>query len=141
MRTSAENSHQIGKFIASQLRTHAAVPSKTQVLLPTQGVSAIDAPNQPFHDPVADEALFEALEKGLERSGVEVRRVKAHVNDEEFARAVVRALGEMLEGDDPRTYRLANARRRKWSFDHGKSITGFVRRPSQVGDLGVVEDV
>jgi uncharacterized protein (UPF0261 family) len=137
MRTSVENCHQIGKFIASQLRN--GVPSKTHVLLPTLGVSAIDAPGQPFHDLAADEALFEALEKGLEGTGIEVTRVDVHVNDEEFAKAVVKVLVEMLEGDDPRTYRLANARRRKWSFDHGKSITGFVRRPSQGGELGVVE--
>ena len=31
-------------------------------LLPEGGVSALDAPGQPFHDPEADAALFAALE-------------------------------------------------------------------------------
>ena len=36
-------------------------------LLPEGGVSLIDAPGQPFHDPAADAALFEALEATVSR--------------------------------------------------------------------------
>ena len=32
-------------------------------LIPEKGVSALDAPGQPFHDPEADAALFDALER------------------------------------------------------------------------------
>ena len=32
-------------------------------LIPEGGVSGIDLPGQPFHDPAADRALFEAIEQ------------------------------------------------------------------------------
>ena len=35
-------------------------------LIPEKGVSALDAPGQPFHDREADAALFDALEDNLE---------------------------------------------------------------------------
>jgi uncharacterized protein (UPF0261 family) len=130
MRTTRENNLQIGKFIASQLTTHSTSPSKIKVLLPLGGVSMIDAPSQPFHDPDADLELFKALDDGLRDSGIEVQRLPDHVNDEKFAAQVCATLLEVLDVD-PRSYRLANARRRKWSFDHGKSIN-LVRRASEI---------
>jgi len=39
-------------------------------------------------------------------------------------------IGEVM-GADPRKYRLANARRRRWSFDHGRTLEK-VRRASYV---------
>jgi uncharacterized protein (UPF0261 family) len=137
MRTSPSNNLQIGKFIASQLTTHATAPEKIRVLLPLGGVSMIDSPNQPFHDPEADVELFNALDEGLKGSGIDVEKFPDHINDERFAQQVCRALLEVLEVD-PRAYRLANARRRKWSFDHGASIN-LVRRASEIKIAGVAE--
>lgn len=130
MRTSKENSLQIGKFIASQLKTHASSPDKIKVILPTGGISMIDAPQQAFHDPEADAELFKAVDEGLRESGIEVEKFPDHINDEKFAAQVCRALLDVLDVD-PRAYRLANARRRKWSFDHGASVN-LVRRMSEV---------
>ena len=52
----------------------------------------IDRPGQPFHDPEADRALFEAIERGF-RAGAdrELKRLPHHINDEAFADALVAA--------------------------------------------------
>jgi uncharacterized protein (UPF0261 family) len=59
-------------------------------LLPTGGVSALDAPGQAFWDPAADAALFETIEREVRDPG-RVRRVDRHINDPEFADALVAA--------------------------------------------------
>jgi uncharacterized protein (UPF0261 family) len=54
------------------------------------GVSALDAPGLPFHDPQADAALFEELERAVERGpGRSIRRLPLHINDPAFALALV----------------------------------------------------
>ena len=61
-------------------------------LLPEGGVSMLDAPGQPFHDPEADNALFEALEKTVRQTPQRrIERVRANINDEPFVEAVVGA--------------------------------------------------
>jgi uncharacterized protein (UPF0261 family) len=58
----------------------------------------IDAEGQPFHDPEADAALFDALREGLEGSEVELVELDHNVNDEEFADAMVDRLDSYLGG-------------------------------------------
>jgi uncharacterized protein (UPF0261 family) len=68
-------------------------------MIPRGGVSALDAPGRPFHDPEADAALFSALADGLEghpRVRLVVR--DEHINDPAFAEAAARALTEMTPG-------------------------------------------
>ena len=61
-------------------------------LLPDGGVSMLDAPGQPFHDPEADNALFEAIEKTVRQTPQRrVERVRANINDEPFVDAVIDA--------------------------------------------------
>lgn len=129
MRTTEDENRQIGEFISSKLRA-AKEPSNVRVLLPTKGVSMIDKEDQPFYDPGADEVLFKAIADGLSGSKVEVFQYLLNVNDEEFAQHLVDHLLEVM-GVSPREYRLANARRRKWSFDHGRTLHA-VRRASQI---------
>ena len=50
----------IGEWIGERLNQ---MEGPVRLLLPEGGVSALDAPGKPFHDPEADAALFEALEK------------------------------------------------------------------------------
>lgn len=138
MRTTKENNWQIGKFIASQLKTHSKEPSKVRVMLPMKGVSMIDAPGQGFHDPEADAELFNAITGELDGTGIGVEKCPDHINDERFAAQVCNALLEMLDVD-PRSYRLANARRRKWSFDHGASIN-IIRRGSTIDIPDAIAD-
>ncbi len=65
-------------------------------LIPEGGVSQIDRPGQPFHDPDADRALFEAIERNF-RGGREphLKRLPLHINDEAFADALVAAWREI----------------------------------------------
>jgi uncharacterized protein (UPF0261 family) len=70
----------------------------TVALVPRGGVSAIDAPGKPFHDPEADQALFEALEEGLR--GLSLVRLEfrdEHINDPAFAEAAANTLLGLLE--------------------------------------------
>ena len=46
-------------------------------------------------DPAADDALFSTIEAAVHRSGV-VRRVSHHINDPEFADAVVAEWQEVI---------------------------------------------
>ncbi len=62
MRTTADECRAIGEFIAAKLN---AMRGPVRFLIPEGGVSAIDRPGQPFHDPEADRALFAAIEQAL----------------------------------------------------------------------------
>jgi uncharacterized protein (UPF0261 family) len=66
-------------------------------LLPEGGVSAIDAPGQPFHDPEADAALFEALEAQLQQTPMRrLIRVPHHINDPAFVAAALAAFKDVM---------------------------------------------
>lgn len=89
MRTTAEECRAIGEFIARKLN---AMAGPVRFLIPEGGVSAIDRPGQPFHDPAADRALFDTIEQQF-RAGPQRRlvRLPLHINDEAFADALVSA--------------------------------------------------
>jgi uncharacterized protein (UPF0261 family) len=89
MRTSPEENREFARRMAEKLNRSIA---PLMVLIPERGISAIDAPGQPFHDPAADEALFRELETRLEATeSRQVRRLPFHINDPEFAREIVAA--------------------------------------------------
>jgi uncharacterized protein (UPF0261 family)/ABC-type branched-subunit amino acid transport system ATPase component len=89
MRTTRDENRAIGEWIGMRLnQMHGPV----RFLLPERGVSALDAPGKPFHDPEADNALFESLQKTVRQTGRRrIERVCANINDPEFAAAVVDA--------------------------------------------------
>jgi uncharacterized protein (UPF0261 family) len=91
MRSSVEESTQVGDFIAAKLR-NAKNPAMVQVRLPRGGVSMISATRGPFCDVVADEALFTAIHEGLAGSGIEVVDDARDINDDGFAADTARAL-------------------------------------------------
>jgi uncharacterized protein (UPF0261 family)/ABC-type branched-subunit amino acid transport system ATPase component len=93
MRTTREENRAIGEFIARKLN---AMSGPVRFLIPDSGVSQIDRPGQPFHDPEADRALFEAIERNF-RGGPNrtVKRLPLHINDEAFADALVVAWREV----------------------------------------------
>ncbi len=95
MRTTTEECADIGRWIGGRLnRCDGAVT----FLLPEGGVSAIDMPGQPFHDPDADAALFAALEATIEPTARRrVVRVPHAINDPEFAAAAVAAFDAIRE--------------------------------------------
>jgi len=93
MRTTADECRRIGEFLAGKLN---AMRGPVRFLIPEGGVSAIDRPGQPFHDPEADRVLFATIEQHF-RSGSDRKliRLPHHVNDEAFADALVAAWREL----------------------------------------------
>jgi uncharacterized protein (UPF0261 family) len=95
MRTTREECAELGRRIARKL---AAAEGPVSLFVPVRGVSMIDADGQPFHDPEADAALFDAVREGLADSRVELVELDHHINDEEFATAMSDRLDEYLRG-------------------------------------------
>ncbi len=88
MRTTVEECARMGRWIGERLN---AMEAPVRFLLPEGGVSALDAPGQPFHDPAARAALFDALEATVRQTAARrLVRVPANVNDPAFATEVVR---------------------------------------------------
>ncbi|CAN5170890.1 ABC transporter permease [soil metagenome] len=89
MRTTRDENRAFGEWIGVRLN---AMNGPVRFLLPEGGVSMLDAPDKPFFDPDADNALFEAIEKTVRQTPQRrVERVKANINDAPFVNAVVDA--------------------------------------------------
>ena len=89
MRTTRDENRTIGEWMGARLNQ---MEGPVRLLLPEGGVSLLDASGQPFHDPEADNALFEALEKTVRQNARrKIERVNANINDEKFVGAVVDA--------------------------------------------------
>jgi uncharacterized protein (UPF0261 family) len=87
LRTTPQECRQIGEWIGRKLN---ACRGPVRFLIPESGVSAIDAPGQPFYDPTADAALFDALEATVQQTAQRrVVRLPLHINDPKFADALV----------------------------------------------------
>jgi uncharacterized protein (UPF0261 family) len=89
MRTTRDENRAIGEWMGDRFNQ---MEGPVRLLLPQGGVSMLDAPGKAFHDPEADNALFESLEKSIRQTGRrKVERVDANINDEKFVAAVVDA--------------------------------------------------
>jgi uncharacterized protein (UPF0261 family) len=87
MRTTPEENRRFARWIAAKLNRSVA---PLRILIPENGISALDAPGQPFWDPQADAALFDELESAVVRSPDRwIRRLRLHINDPTFAQALV----------------------------------------------------
>ncbi len=94
MRTTAEECARIGVWIGERLNR---CEGPVRFLLPEGGVSAIDAPGQPFHDPAADAALFQALEATVRQTDQRrLIRQPENVNDPGFAEALVAQFRDVM---------------------------------------------
>lgn len=95
MRTTAEENAKLGRQIAEKA---AAATGPTCVLVPLQGVSAIDKTGQTFDDPAAREALISALRTGLQAApdNVTYRELDMHINDPAFAQTAAETLLQMI---------------------------------------------
>ena len=95
MRTTPDENAAIGEWIANRLNS---CEGDIRFVLPLGGVSAIDAPGMPFHDPAADEALFAAIRSTI----VETPRRRLiesphHINDSAFASLLADAFREIAK--------------------------------------------
>jgi uncharacterized protein (UPF0261 family)/ABC-type branched-subunit amino acid transport system ATPase component len=89
MRTTPDENRTAGEWIGQRLNL---MEGPVRFLLPEGGVSMLDRPGAPFHDPEADAALFEAIEKTVRPTSRRViERVRANINDTAFVDAVINA--------------------------------------------------
>jgi uncharacterized protein (UPF0261 family)/ABC-type branched-subunit amino acid transport system ATPase component len=91
MRTTPDENRAAGEWIGERLNL---MEGPVRFLLPEGGVSTLDRPGAPFHDPEADAALFESIEKTVRQTSRRVvERVRANINDTAFVDAVISAFG------------------------------------------------
>ncbi|GAC1448507.1 MAG: Tm-1-like ATP-binding domain-containing protein [Isosphaeraceae bacterium] len=94
MRTTPEECAAIGARMASSL---GEARGPVILLLPLGGISAIDVPGHPFHDPEADAALFDALRRGLAgHPRVQVVERPEAINAPSFADAAAQLLLRLI---------------------------------------------
>ena len=93
MRTTPEENTRIGSFIVERINQ---MTGPVRFLLPLKGISAIDALGQPFHDPVADAALFESIRTGWQTApNRKLVELDHHINDQAFAAAAIAAFRDI----------------------------------------------
>jgi uncharacterized protein (UPF0261 family) len=93
MRTTPEECAELGRIVAEKLN---AATGPTALYLPLDGVSMIDVEGEPFQDPEADRALFDAIREAV-GEGVELVEMEADINDEAFARAMAERLDTYMQ--------------------------------------------
>lgn len=97
MRTTAEENARLGADIGRKVAT---ATGPTLVLLPERGVSAIDRTGQPFDDPAARQALFDAIRRTA--GATEIVSLDCHINDPQFAETAAARLLTMMRS--PKTH-------------------------------------
>jgi uncharacterized protein (UPF0261 family)/ABC-type branched-subunit amino acid transport system ATPase component len=104
MRTTADECRLIGAFIVEKLNR---MEGPVCFVIPEGGVSALDAPGQPFHDPEADRALFSVIESHFKR-GPRRQLLKSplHLNDPAFADLLVQQFGALAGVDRTSRHRV-----------------------------------
>lgn len=90
MRTTPEECAELGNILIEKTNAYRA---QTAILIPTKAISVISAEGQSFHDPKADQMLFEAIKKGSKHPVIEM---DVEINDPKFARACAKKLMEMM---------------------------------------------
>ena len=97
MRTTPAECVQIGKFIVDKLNR---MDGPVRFLIPERGMSAIDIEGGSFWDPVADKALFDTIASNFRATRQrKLIRLPLHVNDPQFADALVANFREILSSN------------------------------------------
>jgi uncharacterized protein (UPF0261 family) len=91
MRTNADECRKLGQIIAEKVNAYQAPAC---LMLPLKGISVISQSGQPFHDPEADAALFDAIRS---HSTKEVIEVDDHINGDQFPIKAAEKLLELLK--------------------------------------------
>ncbi|GAA0175856.1 hypothetical protein LIER_28952 [Lithospermum erythrorhizon] len=107
MRTTVEESKKFAAFIADKLNKSS---SKVRICLPEKGVSALDSPGQAFYDPEATGTLLKELQRQVETNeNCEVKVFPYHINDSEFANALVDSFLEIVKKSATLTHQVDNS--------------------------------
>ncbi|MCC6494677.1 MAG: Tm-1-like ATP-binding domain-containing protein [Propionibacteriaceae bacterium] len=91
VRTLPEEARRLGEIFAQKA---SVATGPTAVVLPLKGLSALDAPGQPWENPVGNAQLFDAIRCGL-REDIPIIEVDAAINDPVFADACVAAFRDL----------------------------------------------
>ncbi len=95
MRTTVEENTELGRIMGQKL---SQAKGPTTVIIPQQGVSAIDQEGQPFYSAEAEAAWIENLKANL-GDNVTLIEMDNHINDDAFATKLVETLLASLNGD------------------------------------------
>ena len=88
MRTTVEENKNIGEWLAGKLNQ---MKGEVRFLLPLKGVSSLDSEEHAFHNPEADAALFDALEKKvIQTDRRKLIKLNHNINDPEFSTELVK---------------------------------------------------
>jgi uncharacterized protein (UPF0261 family) len=93
MRTTPQECAALGRILAEKVNLSTGPAT---VLLPKKAISVISAAGQPFHDPAADAALFEAIKANL-RPDIALIEMDAAINDQLFAETCARTLLALMQ--------------------------------------------
>ncbi|MFO1045094.1 MAG: Tm-1-like ATP-binding domain-containing protein [Planctomycetaceae bacterium] len=91
MRTTVEENRKLGEEIG---RKAAASTGPTCIMIPLNGVSAIDQTGKAFDDPTARQALYDGIR--ATHCTADLIEMESHINDITFAEATARRLLELI---------------------------------------------
>lgn len=91
MRTSAEECEQLGQIIARKINNYQA---PCCLMISKKSLSFLGSAGQPFHDPVADEVLFQACRT---HATVPIEELDEEINSAGFAQACAEKLLELMQ--------------------------------------------
>jgi uncharacterized protein (UPF0261 family)/ABC-type branched-subunit amino acid transport system ATPase component len=95
MRTTAAENERMGRWIGEKLNR---MDGLVRFLIPERGVSLLDVPGKPFHDPAADAAFFKTLEATVRQNERrKIVRLPYDLNDPAFAAALVKTFLDLID--------------------------------------------
>lgn len=94
MRTTPDENRLIGEKIAEKINL---ATERTVVILPLNGISAIDEKGQPFYDMEADQVLFETLKEKITNPKVKIIERNEAINDSTFAEFAAQTLIDLMK--------------------------------------------
>jgi len=97
MRTNMEENEKMGKMFAEKAN---AAKAPVAFLIPLRGVSMLDADGQPFWDPEADRAMFDAVKSNIQKH-IPVVEMNNNINDPEFAARAVEMMLDLIRQAKP----------------------------------------
>jgi len=92
MRTNKEENEKMGKIFAEKAN---ATKAPVAFLIPLRGVSMLDADGQPFWDPEADRAMFDAIKSNVKKA-IPVVEANNNINDPRFAAKAVEMMLDLI---------------------------------------------
>jgi uncharacterized protein (UPF0261 family)/ABC-type branched-subunit amino acid transport system ATPase component len=95
MRTTVAENERMGRWIGEKLNR---MDGPVRFLIPERGVSLLDMPGKPFHDPAADSAFFKTLEATVRQTDRRrIIRLPYDLNDPAFAAALVKTFLDLID--------------------------------------------